>query len=147
MYADNAAMQLCSRPKQFDVILASNLFGDVLSDLAAALTGSLGMLPIRYAGCGRRRREALRALRADPWLRAGYRRPRHRESLRADPVLRDAAALVLRYGGGRADDRTAVEQVLAGGMRTADIMQTGMARISTAVMGESVVRELDKLNA
>jgi len=47
MYADNCAMQLCSRPKQFDVILGSNLFGDVLSDLAAALTGSLGMLPPR----------------------------------------------------------------------------------------------------
>src|SRR4051812_3750980 len=50
MYADNCAMQLCSRPKQFDVILGSNLFGDVLSDLAAALTGSLGMLPSATLG-------------------------------------------------------------------------------------------------
>jgi 3-isopropylmalate dehydrogenase len=53
MYADNCAMQLCSRPKQFDVILGSNLFGDVLSDLAAALTGSLGMLPSATLGAVR----------------------------------------------------------------------------------------------
>jgi 3-isopropylmalate dehydrogenase len=54
MYADNCAMQLASRPKQFDVVLGSNLFGDLLSDLAAALTGSLGMLPRRRsAGCSR----------------------------------------------------------------------------------------------
>ncbi|MDB5379134.1 MAG: uncharacterized protein JWR00_3580 [Rubritepida sp.] len=147
MYADNAAMQLCSRPKQFDVILASNLFGDVLSDLAAALTGSLGMLPSATLG----------AVGADGKRYALYE-PIHGSAPDiaglgiANPCAQILSfAMLLRWSFGMEEDarliERAVEQVLAGGMRTADIMQTGMARISTAVMGESVVRELDKIGA
>jgi 3-isopropylmalate dehydrogenase len=147
MYADNAAMQLCSRPKQFDVILASNLFGDVLSDLAAALTGSLGMLPSATLG----------AVGADGKRYALYE-PIHGSAPDiagrgiANPCAQILSfAMLLRWSFSMEEDarliERAVEQVLAGGMRTADIMQTGMARISTAVMGESVVRELDKIGA
>ncbi|WP_424813782.1 3-isopropylmalate dehydrogenase [Roseococcus sp. YIM B11640] len=145
MYADNAAMQLCSRPKQFDVILASNLFGDVLSDLAAALTGSLGMLPSATLG----------AVGPDGRRYALYE-PIHGSAPdiagtgTANPSAQILSfAMLLRWSFGMEEDarliEQAVERVLAGGMRTADIMQPGMARISTSVMGESIIRELDKL--
>jgi 3-isopropylmalate dehydrogenase len=145
MYADNAAMQLCSRPKQFDVILASNLFGDLLSDLAAALTGSLGMLPSATLG----------AVQADGRRHALYE-PIHGSApdIAGKGVANPCAqilsfAMLLRWSFGMEEDarliEAAVEKVLAGGLRTADIMQPGMARVGTTVMGESVVRELDKL--
>jgi 3-isopropylmalate dehydrogenase len=147
MYADNAAMQLCSRPKQFDVILASNLFGDVLSDLAAALTGSLGMLPSATLG----------AVQPDGRRHALYE-PIHGSApdIAGKGIANPSAqilsfAMLLRWSFGMEEQarlvEQAVERVLAGGLRTADIMQPGMARISTAVMGESVVRELNKLAA
>jgi 3-isopropylmalate dehydrogenase len=147
MYADNAAMQLCSRPKQFDVILASNLFGDLLSDLAAALTGSLGMLPSATLG----------AVQADGRRHALYE-PIHGSAPDiagrgiANPsaqILSFAMLLRLSFGmeaEARLIER-AVEGVLGGGMRTADIMQPGMARVSTSVLGESVVRQMEKLAA
>jgi 3-isopropylmalate dehydrogenase len=145
MYADNAAMQLCSRPKQFDVILASNLFGDLLSDLAAALTGSLGMLPSATLG----------AVQPDGRRHALYE-PIHGSApdIAGKGIANPSAqilsfAMLLRWSFGMEEDakliETAVERVLAGGLRTADIMQPGMARVGTAVMGEAVVRELDKL--
>ena len=145
MYADNAAMQLCSRPKQFDVILGSNLFGDVLSDLAAALTGSLGMLPSATLG----------AVQPSGKRHALYE-PIHGSApdIAGKGVANPSAqilsfAMLLRISFGMEEDakliETAVEKVLAGGLRTADIMQPGMARVSTSVMGESVVRELEKL--
>ena len=144
MYADNCAMQLASRPKQFDVILGSNLFGDLLSDLAAALTGSLGMLPSATLG----------ALGADGRRHALYE-PIHGSA--PDIVGRGIAnpcaqilsfAMLLRYSFGMDEDaaaiEAAVERVLASGLRTADIMQPGRARVGTAVMGEAVLRELEK---
>ncbi len=145
MYADNAAMQLCSRPKQFDVILASNLFGDLLSDLAAALTGSLGMLPSATLG----------AVQPDGRRHALYE-PIHGSApdIAGKGIANPSAqilsfAMLLRWSFGMEEDarmiETAVERVLAGGLRTADIMQPGMARVGTAVMGEAVVRELEKL--
>jgi 3-isopropylmalate dehydrogenase len=145
MYADNCAMQLCSRPKQFDVILGSNLFGDVLSDLAAALTGSLGMLPSATLG----------AVDASGRRHALYE-PVHGSAPDiagkgiANPCAQILSfAMLLRWSFGMEEDarlvETAVEKVLAGGLRTADIMQPGMARIGTSVMGEALVRELDKL--
>ena len=147
MYADNAAMQLCSRPKQFDVILASNLFGDVLSDLAAALTGSLGMLPSATLG----------AVGADGRRHALYE-PIHGSAPDiagrgiANPCAQILSfAMLLRWSFGMEEQarmvEQAVENVLAGGLRTADIMQVGTARVSTSVMGEAVVRELNKLAA
>lgn len=148
MYADNCAMQLCSRPKQFDVILGSNLFGDVLSDLAAALTGSLGMLPSATLGAvdpGTGRRHAL----YEPIHGSA---PDIAGRGIANPCAQMLSfAMLLRWSFGMEEDakliEAAVEKVLAGGLRTADIMQPGMARVGTSVMGEAVVRELEKLSA
>jgi 3-isopropylmalate dehydrogenase len=147
MYADNAAMQLCSRPKQFDVILASNLFGDLLSDLAAALTGSLGMLPSATLG----------AVGTDG-RRAALYEPIHGSApdIAGRGIANPSAqilsfAMLLRWSFGMEEEarliEQAVERVLAGGLRTADIMQQGMARVGTSVLGEAVLRELDKLAA
>jgi len=145
MYADNCAMQLVRNPKQFDVIVTDNLFGDVLSDCAAMLTGSLGMLPSASLGAADKqgRRKAL------------YE-PVHGSA--PDIAGRDIAnplatllsfAMMLRYsfddGAGAGLIETAVTNVLQGGVRTADIMQPGKARVSTTVMGDSILRELDKL--
>jgi 3-isopropylmalate dehydrogenase len=145
MYADNCAMQLASRPKQFDVILGDNLFGDVLSDLAAALTGSLGMLPSATLG----------AVQPSGKRHALYE-PIHGSAPdiagkgMANPCAQILSlAMLLRISFGMEEDAALVEQavenVLAGGLRTADIMAPGMARIGTSVMGEAVLRELDKL--
>jgi 3-isopropylmalate dehydrogenase len=147
MYADNCAMQLASRPKQFDVILGDNLFGDVLSDLAAALTGSLGMLPSATLG----------AVQPSGKRHALYE-PIHGSAPdiagkgMANPCAQILSlAMLLRISFGMEEDAALVEQavenVLAGGLRTADIMAPGMARIGTSVMGEAVLRELDKLAA
>ncbi len=145
MYADNCAMQLVREPKQFDVIVTDNLFGDVLSDCAAMLTGSLGMLPSASLG----------AADAEGRRRALYE-PVHGSA--PDIAGRDIAnplatlmsfAMMLRYSFDDADGagliETAVRQVLAGGVRTADIMASGKARVSTTVMGDLILRELDKL--
>jgi len=145
MYADNCAMQLVRNPRQFDVIVTDNLFGDMLSDEAAMLTGSLGMLPSASLGAdnGSGRRKAL------------YE-PIHGSA--PDIAGRDLAnpiamilsfAMCLRYSFDMEEDarlvEAAVEAVLKGGMRTADIMQPGMARVSTSVMGDSILRALDKI--
>ena len=147
MYADNCAMQLASRPKQFDVVLGGNLFGDVLSDLAAALTGSLGMLPSATIG----------AVQPDGRRHALYE-PIHGSAPDiagrgiANPCAQILSfAMLLRLSFGMDEDATlierSVEKVLAGGLRTADIMALGMARVGTTVMGEAVLRELEKLSA
>jgi 3-isopropylmalate dehydrogenase len=140
-------MELVRRPKQFDVIVTDNLFGDMLSDVAAMLTGSIGMLPSASLGdkdpTGRRR--------------ALYE-PVHGSA--PDIAGKDVAnplaqvlsfAMALRYSFDLEDDakllEQAVENVLKGGLRTADIMEPGKAKVSTTVMGEALVRELDKLAA
>ena len=145
MYADNAAMQLLKNPKQFDVIVTDNLFGDILSDEAAMMTGSLGMLPSASLG----------GADAQGKRKAMYE-PVHGSA--PDIAGKDIAnpcatllsfAMALRYSFDMAGDAAllekAVQNVLAGGMRTADIMAPGMARCSTTVMGDSILRELDKL--
>ncbi|MDA1100553.1 MAG: 3-isopropylmalate dehydrogenase [Proteobacteria bacterium] len=147
MYADNCSMQLVRDPKQFDVIVTDNLFGDMLSDTAAMLTGSLGMLPSASLG----------AVDATGSRKALYE-PVHGSA--PDIAGRELAnpiatllsfAMNLRYSFDLAEDadliQQAVENVLAGGLRTADIMQPGKAKVSTGVMGESLLRELDKLAA
>jgi 3-isopropylmalate dehydrogenase len=147
MYADNCAMQLVRAPKQFDVIVTDNLFGDILSDTAAMLTGSLGMLPSASLG----------AADANGNRKALYE-PVHGSA--PDIAGRDIAnplatmlsfGMMLRYSFdmiAEADllDR-AVKNVLDGGLRTGDIMQPGKAKVSTTVMGESIVRELEKLSS
>ena len=88
----------CATPKQFDVIVTSNLFGDLLSDCAAMLTGSLGMLPSASLGARRRERPAQGALRAGPRQRPRHRRQGRRQPARLHPLLRDDAALLVRPG-------------------------------------------------
>lgn len=145
MYVDNAAMQLVRNPKQFDVMVTTNMFGDILSDCAAMLTGSLGMLPSASLG----------AANAAGKRKALYE-PVHGSA--PDIAGQDIAnplatilsfAMMLRYSFDMGDDATliedAVQNVLKGGLRTADIMQPGMAKVSTTVMGESLISELDKL--
>jgi 3-isopropylmalate dehydrogenase len=145
MYADNCAMQLVREPHQFDVIVTDNLFGDILSDEAAMLTGSLGMLPSASLGAADRRGR-----------RAALYEPVHGSApdIAGKNIANPLAvilsfAMCLRYSFGREEDagliETAVRSVLDGGLRTADIMQAGKARVSTRVMGEAIVRELDKL--
>ncbi len=145
MYVDNASMQLVRNPKQFDVMVTTNMFGDILSDCAAMLTGSLGMLPSASIGA------------ADA---AGKRKALYEPVHGSAPDIagKDLAnplatilsfAMMLRYSFDMDEDAGMIEQavknVLAGGLRTADIMQPGKARVSTTVMGESITRELDKL--
>jgi 3-isopropylmalate dehydrogenase len=147
MYADNCAMQLVRQPKQFDVIVTDNLFGDLLSDCAAMLTGSLGMLPSASLGApgpdGRRKAlyEPVHGTAPDI---AGKGQ--------ANPIaMLQSFSMMLRYSFDQSaaadllDD--AIGRVLAGGLRTADVMQDGMARVSTSTMGEAIVRELDKAAA
>ena len=147
MYADNAAMQLVRDPRQFDVMVAGNLFADILSDCAAMLTGSLGMLPSASLGApdGAGRRRAL----YEPVHGSA---PDIAGQGRANPIaMLMSYAMMLRYSFDLADEADLVERaitgVLDGGLRTADIMQPGKARVSTEVMGEAVVSELDKLAA
>ncbi|BBM05816.1 hypothetical protein HAALTHF_34360n [Vreelandella aquamarina] len=89
MYVDNAAMQLVRAPKQFDVVVTGNMFGDILSDAAAMLTGSIGMLPSALA-----QRERSGHVRTLPWQRAGYRGPKHRQPAGYDALRGDDAALL-----------------------------------------------------
>ena len=148
MYADNCAMQLVRAPKQFDVIVTDNLFGDMLSDEAAMLTGSLGMLPSASLGAADAERAAPGAVRAGARQRPRHRRQGHGQPAGGPPELRHVPALLIRHGRRRADLlENAVKRVLDGGLRTADIMQQGKARVSTRVMGEAIVRELDKIAA
>ena len=145
MYVDNAAMQLVRNPRQFDVMVTENMFGDILSDAAAMLTGSLGMLPSASLGAA-----------DENGNRKALYEPIHGSA--PDIAGKDMAnplatilsfSMLLRYSfdmDAEADMlETAVENVLAGGLRTADIMQEGKAKVSTSVMGESITRELDKL--
>ncbi len=147
MYADNCAMQLVRNPRQFDVIVTGNLFGDLLSDLASMLTGSLGMLPSATLG----------AVQASGKRHALYE-PIHGSAPDiagkgvANPLAQMLSfAMLLRYSFDMNEDAALIEQgvlnVLKSGLRTADIMAPGTARVGTAVMGEAVLRELDKLAA
>ena len=137
MYVDNAAMQLVRAPKQFDVIVTGNLFGDILSDCAAMLTGSIGMLPSA-------------SLNADG---LGMYEPVHGSAPDiagqglANPLATILSVeMMLRYSlnlPNAADAiATAVSQVLDKGLRTADIYSSGMTKVSTSEMGDAVVAEL-----
>jgi 3-isopropylmalate dehydrogenase len=147
MYADNGAMQLVRNPKQFDVMVTDNLFGDILSDEAAMLTGSLGMLPSASLGAtdATGRRKAL----YEPVHGSA---PDITGKGIANPIATLLSfAMALRYSFDLGDDatliETAVQNVLGKGLRTADIMQPGKTRVSTVVMGDALLMELDKLGA
>jgi len=143
MYADAGAMQLTRWPKQFDVIVTDNLFGDLLSDLAAMLTGSLGMLPSASLG----------APMANGRPKALYE-PVHGSAPdiagqgKANPIACILSfAMALRYSFDLGAEATqleqAVEAVLADGLRTADLLgEEGMTQVSTSEMGDAIVAKL-----
>ncbi|MDB5988241.1 MAG: 3-isopropylmalate dehydrogenase [Nevskia sp.] len=133
-YVDNAAMQLVRAPKQFDVIVTSNLFGDILSDIAAQLTGSIGMLP--SASLNERGQGMYEPIHGSAPDIAG-------KNLANPLAMILSVAMLLRYSLKRSDlaDRVsaAVRRVLASGLRTADIARAGEAKIGTREMGDAVV--------
>ncbi len=145
--ADNCAMQLVRWPKQFDVIVTDNLFGDMLSDEAAMLTGSLGMLPSASLGAadGDGRRRAL-------YEPVHGTAPDIAGQGLANPIATVASfGMALRYSfdmGREADllDR-AISGVLDKNLRTADIMQDGMTQVSTSEMGAAILEEMERLAA
>lgn len=137
MYVDNAAMQLVRNPKQFDVIVTGNMFGDILSDEASMLTGSIGMLPSASLDANNK----------------GMYEPSHGSAPDiagqnlANPLATIlSAAMMLRYSLERDDlavkIEDAVSAVLDEGLRTGDIFSDGMKRVSTSEMGDAVVAHL-----
>ena len=137
MYVDNAAMQLVKAPKSFDVIVTGNLFGDILSDEAAMLTGSIGMLPSASLDKNNK----------------GLYEPSHGSAPDiagkgiANPLATIlSAAMMLRYSLGMQAEadriEAAVQTVLSQGWRTTDIMTAGKKQVSTVQMGDAVVKAL-----
>ncbi|VTU33157.1 3-isopropylmalate dehydrogenase [Variovorax sp. RA8] len=139
MYVDNAAMQLVKAPKKFDVVVTGNMFGDILSDEAAMLTGSIGMLPSASLNSSNQ----------------GLYEPSHGSAPDiagkgvANPLATIlSAAMMLRFSLNQAEaaDRieSAVKHVLAQGLRTADIWSEGTTRVGTREMGDAVVAAITK---
>ncbi|BAY86475.1 3-isopropylmalate dehydrogenase [Calothrix parasitica NIES-267] len=138
LYVDNAAMQLLRAPKQFDTIVTGNLFGDILSDAAAMLTGSIGMLPSASLGANA----------------PGVFEPVHGSAPdiagqdKANPLAQIlSAAMMLRYGLNQGDAADYIEksvfQVLQAGFRTGDIMSEGMNQVGCQAMGEALIQALE----
>jgi len=134
MYVDNAAMQLVKAPKRFDVVVTGNMFGDILSDEASMLTGSIGMLPSASMNASNQ----------------GLYEPSHGSAPdiagknMANPLATIlSAAMMLRFSLNQtqAADRieSAVKDVLESGLRTADIWSEGTTKVSTREMGDAVV--------
>ena len=141
--ADNAAMQLVRNPKQFDVMVTDNLFGDILSDVAAMLTGSLGMLPSASLGA------------PDPLTgkRKAFYEPVHGSAPDiagqgiANPIAMIASvAMALRYSFGMIELATKIENaisaVLSDGLRTGDIAQDNRKTVGTEEMGAAILAKL-----
>ena len=137
MYVDNCAMQLVRNPKQFDVIVTGNLFGDILSDEASMLTGSIGMLPSASLDAkGKGLYEPIHGSAPDIAGKGA-----------ANPLATIlSAAMMLRYSLGRAAEagrlEAAVRKVLQSGLRTADIYTDGLKMVGTAAMGDAVLAAL-----
>lgn len=139
IYVDNCAMQLIGNPAQFDVIVTTNLFGDILSDEAAMITGSIGMLPSASLGA-----------------KGGMYEPIHGSA--PDIAGQDVAnplatilsvAMMLRYSCGMEKEarriEAAVQEVLRAGFRTKDIHQEGTTLVGTAAMGDEVVKRFKNI--
>jgi 3-isopropylmalate dehydrogenase len=137
LYVDNAAMQLVRAPKQFDTIVTGNLFGDILSDIAAMLTGSIGMLPSASLGA------------SGP----GLFEPVHGSAPdiagqdKANPLAMVlSAAMMLRYGLNQPEAANRIEQavqnVLEAGYRTTDIQSPGTTVLGCKAMGEVLIKAL-----
>src|SRR5436189_2688850 len=143
--ADACGMQLVRWPKQFDVIVCDNLFGDMLSDVAAMLTGSLGMLPSASLG----------EVDVKTKKRSGLYEPVHGSAPDiagtgvANPIAMVASfAMALRYSFGMLKEADLIEKAIAAaldkGLRTADIASPGTQTVGTAVMGDAVIGEMEK---
>ena len=148
MLADAGGMQLVRKPKQFDVIVTDNLFGDMLSDVAAMLTGSLGMLPSASLGAPDPKTGKRKALYEPVHGSA----PDIAGKGIANPIAMIASfAMCLRYSFSMVDDaaklETAIANVLDKGIRTADIMAEGSRQVSTSEMGDAVLAEFKALSA
>ena len=146
--ADNCAMQLVRNPKQYDVLVTDNLFGDILSDIAAMLTGSLGMLPSASLGAPDEESGRAKALYEPVHGSA----PDIAGQGKANPIASIMSfAMALRYTferGGDADLlENAVTAVLDKGVRTGDIMQADMQLVGTSGMGDAVLAALEELGA
>jgi 3-isopropylmalate dehydrogenase len=137
LYVDNAAMQLVINPKQFDVIVTGNLFGDILSDEASMLTGSIGMLPSASMSDGK----------------FGMYEPIHGSAPdianqnKANPIATIVSvAMMLRYSLDLNDEADAIEaavkKTLAQGYRTGDIYSEGMTMVNTVEMGQKIIENL-----
>jgi 3-isopropylmalate dehydrogenase len=148
MLADAGAMQLVRNPKQFDVIVTDNLFGDVLSDVAAMLTGSLGMLPSASLGDVDPKTKKRKALYEPVHGSA----PDIAGKGLANPIAMIASfGMALRYSFGLGKQADLIDQAIAGtlakGLRTGDIAAPGQKAIGTREMGDAILSELEKLAA
>jgi len=145
LYVDNAAMQIVREPRQFDVMVTGNIFGDILSDCAAIASGSLGMLPSASLG---------------PVDRFGRRKALYEPVHGSAPDIAGkgtanplgsilSVAMMLRLTLNRPDDANllepAVQTALAGDVRTEDIAEPGTKKVSTVEMGDAVLSALDKV--
>jgi 3-isopropylmalate dehydrogenase len=144
--ADAGGMQLVRWPKQFDVIVTDNLFGDMLSDVAAMLTGSLGMLPSASLGEVNPKTKKRKAMYEPVHGSA----PDIAGKAMANPIAMIASfAMALRYSFGLAKEadmiETAIAAALAKGLRTADIKSEGCKIVNTAEMGDAIIAEVEKL--
>jgi len=139
MYVDNAAMQLIRSPKQFDVVVTGNMFGDILSDAAAMLTGSIGMLP--SASLDKNNKGMYEPCHGSAPDIAG-------QGI-ANPLATIlSAAMMLKYTFGKSDSAQLIEdaviRVLEKGFRTGDIYSAGMRKVNTREMGQAVLDELKR---
>jgi 3-isopropylmalate dehydrogenase len=139
LYVDNCAMQLIRDPRQFDVIVTGNMFGDILSDEAAMLTGSIGMLPSASIGGEVGLFEPVHGTAPDI---AGQGK--------ANPIaMINSVAMMLRYSFDLPREADAIEaavsSVLDQGYRTPDIMQPGCKQVSTSEMGDLIIKEIEKV--
>jgi 3-isopropylmalate dehydrogenase len=142
LYVDNAAMQLVKNPKQFDVIVAENMFGDILSDELAMITGSLGMLPSASLGeaTGGERRFGM-------YEPSGGTAPDIAGKGIANPIAQIlSAAMMLRYSLGHEEAAAAIEnavrKVIAAGLRTGDIWTEGTTKVGTSEMGQAIAEAI-----
>ena len=146
MYADNCAMQLVRNPRQFDVIVTDNLFGDMLSDIAAMLTGSLGMLASASLG-EKNPKTGKRKAMYEPVHGSA---PDIAGKGIANPIAMLASfGMALRYSfdmGKEADMlEKAIANTLDAGYRTGDLMSPGMKQVGTSAMGDAIIAELAKI--
>jgi len=145
MYVDNAAMQLVRNPKQFDVIVTGNIFGDILSDLASMCTGSLGMLP--SASLGAKQANGKQFALYEPIHGSA---PDIAGKNIANPIATiSSLSMMFRYSFGYEKEANiidnAIKNVLNNGFRTADIAKKGEATVSTDQMGNKIIEEIANL--